>query len=46
MWIAICNLWSVCSSDALVEEAAGGEASAKLFRETDEQGFRESEVIY
>ncbi|KAI3417953.1 uncharacterized protein J3R85_014088 [Psidium guajava] len=30
-------------SDALVEEAAGGEASAKLFRETDEQGFRESE---
>ncbi|XP_030450212.1 probable inactive shikimate kinase like 1, chloroplastic isoform X2 [Syzygium oleosum] len=31
-------------SDALVEEAAGGEASAKLFRETDEQGFRESEA--
>ncbi|XP_030515181.1 probable inactive shikimate kinase like 1, chloroplastic isoform X2 [Rhodamnia argentea] len=30
-------------SDALIEEAAGGEASAKLFRETDEQGFRESE---
>lgn len=32
------------SSDLLIEEAAGGEASAKLFRETDEQGFRESEV--
>ncbi|KAL3722945.1 hypothetical protein ACJRO7_035181 [Eucalyptus globulus] len=31
-------------SDALVEEAAGGEASAKLLRETDEQGFRESEA--
>ncbi|KAF8013086.1 hypothetical protein BT93_I1072 [Corymbia citriodora subsp. variegata] len=31
-------------SDALVEEAAGGEASAKLFRETDGQGFRESEA--
>lgn len=32
-------------SDGLVEEAAGGEASAKLYRETDEKGFRESEVI-
>ncbi|XP_031384304.1 probable inactive shikimate kinase like 1, chloroplastic isoform X2 [Punica granatum] len=31
-------------SDGLVEEAAGGEASAKLFQETDEQGFRESET--
>ncbi|PKI60304.1 hypothetical protein CRG98_019240 [Punica granatum] len=31
-------------SDGLVEEAAGGEASAKLFQETDEQGFRESEM--
>ncbi|KAL3722942.1 hypothetical protein ACJRO7_035178 [Eucalyptus globulus] len=33
-------------SDALVEEAAGGEASTKIFRETDEQGFREPEMIY
>ncbi|KAL3722905.1 hypothetical protein ACJRO7_035146 [Eucalyptus globulus] len=32
--------------DALVEEAGGGEASTKLFRETDEQGFCEPEMIY
>ncbi|KAK4757123.1 hypothetical protein SAY87_007250 [Trapa incisa] len=31
-------------SDALVEEAAGGEASAKVLQETDEQGFRDSET--
>ncbi|KAI4381807.1 hypothetical protein MLD38_007846 [Melastoma candidum] len=31
-------------SDGLVEEAAGGEASAKLYRETDEKGFLESET--
>lgn len=36
---------STCS-DSLVEEAAGGESTVKSFRETDEQGFRESEVIF
>ncbi|KAI4386840.1 hypothetical protein MLD38_004738 [Melastoma candidum] len=31
-------------SDGLVEEVAGGEASAKLYLETDEKGFLESET--
>ncbi|XXG78340.1 hypothetical protein AAC387_Pa08g2299 [Persea americana] len=31
-------------SDSLVEQAAGGESAAKLFRERDEEGFRESET--
>lgn len=31
-------------SDALVEEAAGGKSNAKLLMETDEKGFRDSEV--
>lgn len=34
------------SSDSLVEEAAGGESDAKAYRETDEKGFRESEVTF
>lgn len=33
----------VLSSDSLVEQAAGGESAAKL-KETDEKGFRDSEV--
>nr|CAD1824360.1 unnamed protein product [Ananas comosus var. bracteatus] len=31
-------------SDSLVEQACGGESSAKLFRESDENGFRDSET--
>ncbi|CAK7328369.1 unnamed protein product [Dovyalis caffra] len=31
-------------SDSLVEEAAGGESSAKSLRESDEKGFRKSET--
>ncbi|CAK9151132.1 unnamed protein product [Ilex paraguariensis] len=31
-------------SDSLVEEAAGGKSAAKLFRETDEEGFHDSET--
>lgn len=31
-------------SDSLVEEAAGGKSAVKSFKETDEQGFRESET--
>ncbi|KAK9272463.1 hypothetical protein L1049_002836 [Liquidambar formosana] len=31
-------------SDILVEEAAGGESTAKSFRERDEKGFRDSET--
>lgn len=31
-------------SDKLIEEATGGAAAAKLFRERDEKGFRESET--
>ncbi|ONK58571.1 uncharacterized protein A4U43_C09F14440 [Asparagus officinalis] len=31
-------------SDGLVEQAAGGEAAAKSFRDTDEKGFRDSET--
>lgn len=31
-------------SDSLVEEAAGGELAAKSYRESDEKGYRESEV--
>jgi hypothetical protein len=33
------------SSDGLVEEAAGGESAVNSFKETDEKGFRESEVF-
>lgn len=33
----------ICS-EALVEEAAGGKSNAKLLIETDEKGFRDSEV--
>lgn len=39
-----CSLFSFLSSDGLVEQAAGGEAAAKSFRDTDEKGFRDSEV--
>jgi hypothetical protein len=35
---------SICS-DSLVEEAAGVESAAKSFKEREEKGFRESEVI-
>ncbi|XP_073008028.1 probable inactive shikimate kinase like 1, chloroplastic [Typha latifolia] len=31
-------------SDSVVEEAIGGEAAAKSFRESDEMGFRDSEI--
>ncbi|XP_024030918.1 probable inactive shikimate kinase like 1, chloroplastic isoform X3 [Morus notabilis] len=31
-------------SDSLVEDAAGGKSAFKSFKETDEQGFRESET--
>ncbi|XP_020111010.1 probable inactive shikimate kinase like 1, chloroplastic isoform X1 [Ananas comosus] len=31
-------------SDSLVEQACGGESSAKLLRESDENGFRDSET--
>lgn len=36
---------SSITSDSLVEEAAGGESAAKSLRETDKNGFHESEVI-
>ncbi|GMN57446.1 hypothetical protein TIFTF001_026548 [Ficus carica] len=32
-------------SDSLVEEAAGAKSTVKSFKETDEQGFRESESV-
>lgn len=35
---------SACS-DSLVEEAAGGKSAVQSFRESDEEGFRVSEVI-
>jgi hypothetical protein len=34
----------VCFSDSLVEEAFGGETAAKLAFQSDEQGYKESEV--
>lgn len=37
---------SSARSDSLVEEAAGGKSAFKSFKDTDEQGFRESEVIF
>ena len=43
------TLYTLCSSacsDSLVEEAAGAKSAVKSFKETDEQGFRESEVIF
>lgn len=33
-------------SDSLVVEACGGAAAAKLLKESDENGFRASEVIF
>lgn len=32
-------------SDSLVFEAAGGESAAKAFRESDEKGYQQAEVI-
>lgn len=32
-------------SDSLVLEAAGGESAAKAFKESDEKGYQEAEVI-
>lgn len=40
-----CLIVFLTSSDSLVEQACGGESSAKLFRESDENGFRDSEVF-
>lgn len=37
-------LGSSISSDALVSEAAGGESAAISLKESDEKGFRGSEV--
>lgn len=33
-------------SDSLVVEASGGEAAAKLYKQSDEKGFQASEVGY
>lgn len=42
-WLRPWSSGPLCS-DKLIEEATGGSAAAKSFRERDEKGFRESEV--
>lgn len=43
-WLSL-FLCSSIYSDALVSEAAGGESAAISLKESDEKGFRESEVF-
>lgn len=45
-WFLLCSICFCPSSDSLVEQAAGGKSAAESFRETDEKGFRDSEVYY